>query len=87
METRPVDPRDQDTEVYDPVYRVYFWKRQSSHPESGFRSDEYEITGAADVHEVLAWANAHAEPGQTYTAYVFHRGCSIRLAGEDPSRG
>jgi hypothetical protein len=34
------------------VYRVYFWSDRRS------RSDEYEITGASGVADVLAWVEA-----------------------------
>ena len=36
------------------MYRVYFWS------EGRRRSDEYALTGARDVHEVLEWADANA---------------------------
>ncbi len=34
--------------------------------------DEQRITGAVDVHEVIAWADRTALPEQTYTLYVEH---------------
>lgn len=90
MDVRSVDPRDQTTELDDPAYRVYFW--------SGDRTsnvmmvcDEHEITGA-DVHEVLRWADDHAD-GRTYTLWACvpeqteaRVGLKlVRLAGWDPT--
>jgi hypothetical protein len=53
MDTRTVDPRFIDSE-HPAIYHVYFWS------DGRLRSDEYELTGALDVHEVLQWADAHA---------------------------
>jgi hypothetical protein len=49
-----VDPRDQRVEIEHPTYRVYFWS------EGGRRSDEYELTGAHSVAEVIEWAESQA---------------------------
>lgn len=54
MDVRPIDPRDIDTEV-EPRYRVYF-----SSADRG-RSDEFELTGAADVREALSWAESQPQ--------------------------
>jgi hypothetical protein len=54
VDVRPVDPRDIDTEV-EPSYRVYFWSADRG------RSDEFELTGAADVREALSWAESQAQ--------------------------
>jgi hypothetical protein len=51
MDVRPIDPRDIDTEV-EPRYRVYFWSADRG------RSDEFELTGVADVREALSWAES-----------------------------
>ena len=53
MDARPVDPRFIESEP-PAVYHVYFWSDRRR------RSDEYELTGASDVHEVLRWADANA---------------------------
>jgi hypothetical protein len=58
MDVRPVDPRDIRWEDRASVFRVSF--------RSGSRSDEYELTGAADVAEVLRWAHERAD-GRAYT--------------------
>lgn len=53
MNVRPVDPRDIECET-KAVYRVYFWSAGRT------RSDEFELTDAADIHEVLDWIEANA---------------------------
>jgi hypothetical protein len=54
VDVRPIDPRDIDTEVA-PKYRVYFWSADRG------RSEEFELTGAADVREALSWAESQAQ--------------------------
>jgi hypothetical protein len=54
MEARRVDPRFIESE-HAAVYHVYFWSDRRR------RSDEYELTGASDVHEMLRWADANAQ--------------------------
>jgi hypothetical protein len=89
-----VDPRDTEWENPDPVYRVYFWHRQA--PPAGIRaesmgwqSEEHRLTEAADVHEVIAWAEQRLPSGDRYVLYVEQsdRGLPglIRLAGTDPT--
>jgi hypothetical protein len=90
MEIRPVDPRDTEREEHMPVYRVYFWERQV-HPgvpaeQTGYRADEYEIADAADVREVLEWAETNAGSNRTFTVYAMLDRCEIRLFGRDPTR-
>ncbi len=55
MDVRPINPRDIDTEV-EPRYRVYFWSADRG------RSDEFELTGAADVRDALSWAEHWLAP-------------------------
>ncbi|MGA4850376.1 hypothetical protein ACOBQB_30575 [Streptomyces sp. G5(2025)] len=80
MQIRGIDPRDTSWEQDHATYRVYFWDRSDQ------SADEYEVSGAADVEEVLAWAKEHAaEHGCTYTVHVTalddgRRGL-IRVAG------
>lgn len=84
LEARPVDPRDQRWEVWNPRYRVYFWRRVGD----SYYSREFEIATEA-VQDVLAWADENRSPDETFTlfAVVDHgdRGL-VRLAGSDPSR-
>lgn len=86
----PVDPRDTDREDYNPVYRVYFWERGSDPdiPDElmGSSSYSYELSRAADVREVLAWAEENAGPNRTFTVYAMLDRCEIRLLGKDPTR-
>ena len=54
MDANSVDPRCIES-GHRAIYHVYFWA-------DGRRlSDEYELTGARDVHEVLRWADANAD--------------------------
>jgi hypothetical protein len=48
VEIARIDPRDETWEVDLPRYRVYFWDAEA-------RSDEYELSGAEDVAEVIRW--------------------------------
>src|SRR5689334_21352421 len=83
----PVDPRDERWASHSPAYRVYFWQPVGPGEQSAWRSDEWELT-EADVDEVLAWADAHAD-GRAMSAWVVHRDADgvglIRLAGIDPT--
>jgi len=94
MDVRPVDPRDTGWEVESPSYRVYFWTRPPAPPGVPadlvmYRSNEFELSGVEDVGEVLAWADATAAPGSTYTVYAVVEGVRerglVRLAGVDPT--
>ncbi|HEX6758872.1 MAG TPA: hypothetical protein VF086_10770 [Propionibacteriaceae bacterium] len=80
FDARPVDPRDQEWEVHESDYRVYFW-------DVGGRSDEWELTGC-HVQEAIQWAQ-HEAAGRTFTLYavVGPPGLAlIRLLGADPDR-
>lgn len=69
MNVRPVDPRDIECEE-KAVYRVYFWSAGRT------RSDEFELTDAADIHEVLRWIEANAD-GREVEALVVVDGCDV----------
>ena len=81
IDARSVDPRDQEWEVDDPAYRVYFWAGPTS-------SQEWELTGG-DVPDALAWAEQNAA-GRTFVVYAVAPGPGslglIRLLGTDPNR-
>jgi hypothetical protein len=51
--------------------------------------DEYRVSDAADVEEVLAWAGGEARPGRTFVLYLEQRDdqrCGlVRLLGTDPT--
>ena len=94
MDVRAVDPRDIRWEVDSPVYRVYFWTQPPAPPDVPpevvmYESNEFELTGAQDVHEVLAWADENAPAGAMYTLYaVMERNGGpglVHLAGQDPT--
>jgi hypothetical protein len=95
LDVQPVDPRDATSEIEEPTYRVYFWTRvplPSGIPAdvSSYRSDEFQLTGAGDVHEAIAWAEHNAN-GRRYTLYAVVSAARektlVRLAGVDPTRG
>ncbi|HEX2321874.1 MAG TPA: hypothetical protein VHJ18_23075 [Streptosporangiaceae bacterium] len=84
MQVTGIDPRDVQFEMDKPDYRVYFF-------ESDGRSDEYQLTGARDVAEVLDWVKANVGD-RTYIVYVFtdfgpgsDKPSLIRLLGRDPN--
>lgn len=85
MNVQPIDPRDTEAEVTAPSYRVCFWERRTTHPDSGFAADEYGITGAEDVNEVLDWAEANRGSNRTFTAYVVVDKTVVLLCGSDPT--
>ena len=92
-------------EVDGPRYRVYFWERGFP-PEGvpahavGYAADTYEVTGAADVYEVIAWATANSgarrgrvylDVDRTFTLYAVVDSADesiglLRLAGVDPTK-
>lgn len=89
-----VDPRDITWEDDRPVYRVYFWHQPpapsgADQARAMWHCDEYRLTEAADVEEVLGWARNTARSDQTFTLYVEHRDAHqsglVRLVGADPS--
>lgn len=90
VEAAPVDPRDVGSEEGRPAYRVYFWDGDPTASGSAYawRSDEWRVTGADDVGEVLAWASADqssrrfellVEVGRTPGVRV------VRLSGLNPT--
>ena len=94
MDVVAVDERTGGAEVSFPVYRVYFFDRLYGVLSSG-DAYTYEITGANNVQQVLAWADASAR-GRTYAVYAVvsgewdpQRGRSmvtlLQLAGDDPN--
>jgi len=54
-----------------------------------YHCDEYRLSDAADVGEVLDWARTTARPEQTFTLYVEHQDADgpglIKLIGIDPT--
>jgi hypothetical protein len=87
LDVRPVDPRDEQGEVWNPAYRVYFWRSPGA--SFGYQSREFELTGG-DAPAVFAWAAANAANDETYTVYArvdTPRDVTlVRLAGDDPTR-
>jgi hypothetical protein len=81
VDVEPADPRDIQIEWDAVTYRVYFWSRDGS------RCDEHELSGAQDVREVIAWADANAGD-RVPEIFVHHdhppQHGLIRLAGGRP---
>ncbi|WP_114560504.1 hypothetical protein [Desertihabitans aurantiacus] len=80
MRARPVDPRDQTSEVAAPRYRVVFWTSSSS-------SEEWQLS-EADLDEVLSWVAAHGD-GRRHSLWVELPDAGggvqvVRLRGIDP---
>lgn len=84
MGVRRIDPRDTKSEILPPRYRVYFRESLGEGLSAALKSDEYEITGATDVFEVLRWADTNAGD-RTFTVHVVVDRTLVRLSGEDPS--
>lgn len=98
MRATGVDPRDVTWEDEAPTYRVYMWHRPDpphgvDASDMGYWCDEYRLTDASEVHEVVAWAEANTPAGDTFTLYVeSNRNAGpdegpglLRLAGVDPT--
>ena len=77
-----MDPRDIEVEWDARTYRVYFWS------QDGSRCDEHVLSGAQDVREVVAWADANAG-NRVPEIFVRHDHSPqhglIRLAGGRPA--
>jgi hypothetical protein len=86
LDARLVDPRDTRWEVSSPTYRVYFWRRVGG----GYHSEEFQLSGASDIRDVLAWAEERAE-GRTFTVYALVNALGelglVQLADVDPTAG
>lgn len=89
-----VDPRDTQWEIDWPVYRVYFWYQPPAPPgvaqeHAMWHCDEYRLSDAIDVEEVLGWARNTARSDQTFVVYVEQRDAQrsglVRLWGVDPN--
>jgi hypothetical protein len=83
MEVAHVDPLATAATVEEPAYRAVFWTATGA-------AEEYRVTRAGSVHEVLSWAELKAQ-GRTFGLYV-EAGRTIedrrlvRLAGGDPNK-
>ena len=77
-----------------PIYRVYYWHRPAAAP--GFdqelmmwHCEEWRLTEAVDVHEVLAWANGPHARGRVFELFAeapHSDGLALlRLAGSNPN--
>jgi hypothetical protein len=98
VETRLVDPRDVTREFRAGTYRVIIWRQREARPPGhdvvvGWMASAYDLTGAQDVHEVIAWAEQEVgrDPDSRYTLWVkvedaaFGEPFLMNLAGQDPT--
>jgi hypothetical protein len=94
MDVRSVDERSAEWENAFPTYRVYFFDNPYGGGQS-WTTYTYEVTGAYNVQQVLAWADANSR-GRIYCVYavVFKGGVRtdpdekvglIQLSGWDPN--
>lgn len=90
MKAQAIDPRYESSREENPDYRVEFWDLEVLEDGSTIDvggSDEWILTSAEDVHEVLNWAEENAN-GRHFVLYArFRDGKSIgliRLAGQEP---
>lgn len=78
-----MDPRDVTWELDHPTYRVYFWTHD------GAACDEWRVTDAGNVGDVLVWANERVGQGRRYQVFVEVSAESglglLRLIGTDPT--
>lgn len=81
-----MDPRIIGTEVDDTSYCVVFWSSLPAErrEEEPVAADEFLITDAADVEEVIAWARAEAGETKRIAVYAVLRDARIRLIGNGP---
>jgi hypothetical protein len=85
LRVQPVDPRDERWEIWNPAYRVHFWRAR----DGGWARREIDVSGG-DVMSVLRWAEAHASEEETYTVFATVESEAglglLRLVGDDPTR-
>lgn len=79
----PVDPRDVNSEIPHPTYRVIFWR---SHESAYYHSEEYDVTGAASVREVITWCDSQVGARDQFELFVLHTDSqtALRLDGYPP---
>lgn len=79
MKTCLIDPRDANTEVDAPTYRVYFWADDASGKE------EWELS-ETDLDAVLQWIPQHSD-GRSHSLWAAMKGVDgvtlVRLRGID----
>ena len=94
MKVQPVSEAIPGTAVDFPDYWVYYFEKSGRRgPEGGTyhgATFTYVVTGAHNVHEVFAWADANAL-GRTFIVYaVYEQGADnvlrLQLSGSDPNR-
>jgi hypothetical protein len=66
LDAREVDPRDPRWEVWDPAYRVYFWRQL---PEGGWSARVLEVADT-DTTSTLGWADVEAQNVETFQVFA-----------------
>lgn len=86
MNIRLMDPRVVDREIDDTTYCVVLWSslRTGRPGPQAVAADEFLITDAAGVDEVMSWARAEAGEEREVAVYVLLDGTRIRLMGHGP---
>lgn len=85
-----VDPRYVTAEENEPTYRVDFWtytRPELAAQERGLATEEWRVSGARDVHEVIAWADQHSSGRQYVLSAEFRQEQGtglVRLSGKFP---
>lgn len=82
-----VDPRYVTAEEDDPAYRVDSVAGRPAH-EAGLATEEWRVTGAGSVQDVVTWAEANSDGRQYVLSVEFRNGADValvRLAGHLPS--
>lgn len=94
MKCEGLDPRIVTYEDESPRYWVIFWSyggRDENGRYYGLESDEWRLSGARDIYEVIEWANSDKKKRQyqIFSEYTVPEtdalGISL-LYGEDPSK-
>ena len=92
MKAEASDPRQTGFEVGEPAYHVHFWSQPTApaaarQEEVMWHCEEWRLSEAGDVEEVLAWAEANA--GGRHVVVWAEVRCGdelglVRLLGRDP---
>ena len=84
LQSQPVDPRDQQSEVRPSGYRVTFWRSSGT----GWTSREYQVSDG-DVADAIQWANENAAADETFVLSALIDGSVgrgvVHLVGVDPT--
>ena len=84
LQSRSVDPRDQQWEVRPSAYRVTFWRSAGN----GWASRECQVFDG-DAAAAMQWAKENAAADETFVLYALIEGSNgrglVHLMGGDPT--